>query len=233
MPPRALKVANRARANPPAARIARAGHGFDCRYERRSVGAGAPRRRAGVWQTCSLQKARSALCFHPSTAADMVAALPPLKLSGRERCHRAAISYLRQNTWPPHAFFNDQTIFANGMAFSNRAIGTISRDQGFPDGISCAATGTAFDAAVEFLSFHLGLQRFDLQRHCRCGDRSTAVGCMGLNRTQRTASKFFQVPVPVFRGNALVGATGISGDSIDQDDMIAFAGLANAGHVQW
>jgi hypothetical protein len=39
--------------------------------------------------------------------------------------------------------------------------------------------------------------------------------------------------VPIYRGNQLVGAVGVSGDGIDQDDMIAFLGLqrASAGSV--
>jgi hypothetical protein len=35
--------------------------------------------------------------------------------------------------------------------------------------------------------------------------------------------------VPIYRGNRLVGAIGISGDGVDQDDMVAFLGLHNAG----
>ena len=34
--------------------------------------------------------------------------------------------------------------------------------------------------------------------------------------------------VPIYRGAGLVGAIGVSGDGVDQDDMIAFLGLANA-----
>ena len=34
---------------------------------------------------------------------------------------------------------------------------------------------------------------------------------------------------PIYRGATLVGGIGVSGDGIDQDDMIAFLGLANAG----
>jgi hypothetical protein len=35
--------------------------------------------------------------------------------------------------------------------------------------------------------------------------------------------------VPVYRGGQLVGGLGVSGDGIDQDDMISFLGLHNAG----
>ena len=41
--------------------------------------------------------------------------------------------------------------------------------------------------------------------------------------------QIFPGSVPIYRGAVLVGAIGISGDGIDQDDMVAFLGLANAG----
>ncbi|MFZ5726183.1 MAG: hypothetical protein ACOY4C_07195, partial [Pseudomonadota bacterium] len=33
----------------------------------------------------------------------------------------------------------------------------------------------------------------------------------------------------IYRGNTLVGAIGVSGDGIDQDDMISFLGTHNGG----
>jgi hypothetical protein len=35
--------------------------------------------------------------------------------------------------------------------------------------------------------------------------------------------------VPIYRGGVLIGGIGVSGDGIDQDDMISFLGLNNAG----
>jgi hypothetical protein len=35
--------------------------------------------------------------------------------------------------------------------------------------------------------------------------------------------------VPIYRGDTLVGAIGVSGDGIDQDDMVAFLGVHQAG----
>jgi hypothetical protein len=35
--------------------------------------------------------------------------------------------------------------------------------------------------------------------------------------------------VPIYRGDELVGGIGVSGDGIDQDDMVSFLGLHNAG----
>jgi hypothetical protein len=50
----------------------------------------------------------------------------------------------------------------------------------------------------------------------------------GGNRLQN-GIQIFPGAVPVFRGSQLVGALGVSGDGIDQDDMISFLGTANAG----
>jgi hypothetical protein len=41
--------------------------------------------------------------------------------------------------------------------------------------------------------------------------------------------QIFPGSVPIYRNGKLVGAIGISGDGIDQDDMIAFLGTHNGG----
>ena len=43
--------------------------------------------------------------------------------------------------------------------------------------------------------------------------------------------QIFPGSVPIYRGATLVGALGVSGDGVDQDDMIAFLGLHNAGQA--
>ena len=44
--------------------------------------------------------------------------------------------------------------------------------------------------------------------------------------------QIFSGGVPIYRDNdVLVGGIGISGDGIDQDDMIAFLGLDRAGRI--
>ena len=35
--------------------------------------------------------------------------------------------------------------------------------------------------------------------------------------------------VPIYRGDQLIGGIGVSGDGVDQDDMIGFLGLAQSG----
>ncbi len=41
--------------------------------------------------------------------------------------------------------------------------------------------------------------------------------------------QIFPGSVPIYRGDQLVGGIGVSGDGVDQDDMISFLGLHNAG----
>jgi len=41
--------------------------------------------------------------------------------------------------------------------------------------------------------------------------------------------QIFPGSVPIFRGETLVGGIGVSGDGVDQDDMISFLGVHQAG----
>ena len=41
--------------------------------------------------------------------------------------------------------------------------------------------------------------------------------------------QIFPGSVPVYRGSQLIGGIGVSGDGIDQDDMISFLGTHNGG----
>ena len=50
----------------------------------------------------------------------------------------------------------------------------------------------------------------------------------GQNRLQN-GLQIFPGGAPIYRNGRLVGAIGVSGDGIDQDDMISFLGLANGG----
>jgi uncharacterized protein GlcG (DUF336 family) len=178
----------------------------------------------------SLQKARSALLFsHPSTAADLAALAPPNYIGAN------GASVTRFRTFPEYlassrAFFNDPTVFANGMAWSNRAIGNVARPS-FPDGISQVGAGPLATAHPNFSPFHLGLQ-LDLVYNAIVASAtgSAATGCTGLSRA-KNGIQIFPGAVPIFRGDRLIGAIGISGDGIDQDDMIAFLSLNNASRL--
>ena len=60
----------------------------------------------------------------------------------------------------------------------------------------------------------------------RCTNTPDVVA--GQNRLEN-GIQIFPGSVPIYRGNQLVGGLGVSGDGIDQDDMISFLGLHNAG----
>jgi uncharacterized protein GlcG (DUF336 family) len=178
----------------------------------------------------SLQKARSALLFsHPNTAADL-AALPPPAYLGANGASVPVFRTFPQYLADTRSFFNNNSMLANGIAFSNRAVGNVARPN-FPDGISTYGRGPFSTPLNNFSPFHLGLQ-LDLVYNAivAAATGSNAVGCTGLSRA-RNGIQIFPGAVPIFRGNTLIGAIGISGDGIDQDDMIAFLGLANAGRA--
>ena len=178
----------------------------------------------------SLQKARTALLFsHPDTAADL-GGLPPPNYLGA-----AGASVARFRTFPQYlaaarTFITEPALFANSTAFSSRAIGNISRPL-FPDGIAQTAAGPFSTPLSNWSPFHLGLQ-LDLAYNAiiAAATGSAIVGCTGLARA-KNGIQIFPGAVPIYRGTALIGAVGVSGDGVDQDDMIAFLGLANASRV--
>ncbi len=51
----------------------------------------------------------------------------------------------------------------------------------------------------------------------------------GRCETVANGIQIFPGSVPIYRGDQLVGGIGVSGDGIDQDDMVSFLGLHNAG----
>lgn len=145
------------------------------------------------------------------------------------------------------AFFG-QDIFASGRAFSARAVGNISRPF-FLDGIDGTAPGpfsVPFPGLVagseSWSPFNTGLQ-LALVAQRVLGPLSSpgalsnsCVDTSVFGSRLRNGIQIFAGGVPLYRGTTLVGGIGISGDGIDQDDLIAFygasrAGLDSAGHV--
>src|SRR5207253_7846920 len=63
------------------------------------------------------------------------------------------------------------------------------------------------------------------------GAGDTPAQCTANPTPARLANgiQIFPGSVPVYRGNTLVGGVGVSGDGIDQDDMISFLGTHNGG----
>jgi uncharacterized protein GlcG (DUF336 family) len=176
----------------------------------------------------SLQKARTAAFFSNSRAA------AELTASGTAEV-RARVPLAR-------AFFNDPNIFTGQTAWTNRAIGNVARPF-FPDGEISRPPGALSPGIADFNPFNTGIQSelvFDnIFGHAAfilglfANDPSTRCTFLpdvipGQNRLQN-GIQIFPGSVPVYRGNVLVGAVGVSGDGIDQDDMIAFLGTNNGG----
>ncbi|MDQ3775767.1 MAG: heme-binding protein [Pseudomonadota bacterium] len=186
----------------------------------------------------SLQKARAAAFFSsPDAAASLSAANSTL--AGYVRDSQAFVD-------PPFRGL----VFADGVAYSNRAIGNIARPF-FPDGVEAGPTGPlskpakssgplrgSFRPGVnEWSPFNVGIQ-LDLVavdvlgsllnppnsiRDCGTSNAPS----IGLGRLAN-GIQIFPGSVPIFKSGALVGALGISGDGVDQDDMVAFLGVNNA-----
>jgi uncharacterized protein GlcG (DUF336 family) len=158
----------------------------------------------------SVQKARSALLFsHPAAAAEL--AMSP-----------ASAPYV------PGFLALIPGGLANGIAYSNRAIGNLARPF-FPDGINGNPAGPLSKAFPDWSPFNVGLQ-LDLVINGIVSNigPDPRPPCTDLVRA-KNGIQIFAGSVPIYRGSTPVGAIGISGDGIDQDDMVAFLGLANAG----
>ena len=178
----------------------------------------------------SLQKARSAMLFSLASTAAEISALPNANYLGAGGTPVAPYRTFAAYMATTRQFFGDPTMFANGIAFSNRAVGNLSRPF-FPDGISGTEPGPFSTPYSNWSPFHLGLQ-LDLSYNAIIASAtgSPAVGCTGLARA-RNGIQIFPGAFPIYRNAQLIGAIGISGDGIDQDDMVSFLGLANAGKI--
>jgi len=175
----------------------------------------------------SLQKARTAAFFsNPRAASDLAATNSP------------SVGMFLGNA---RTFFGNSNIFTGQHAWTTRAISNISRPY-FPDGQVGRAPGPFSRDINSFNPFSTGLQSalvvgnvnshvgFLLGRNPDTPARCTTMPDVttGQNRLQN-GIQIFPGSVPVYRGSTLVGAIGISGDGIDQDDMAGFLGANTTG----
>jgi len=127
----------------------------------------------------------------------------------------------------------------DGTAFSDRAGGNLSRPF-YPDGNrgnpagpfskpfsedrwSVLSTGLQLDLVINRLLAHVlfavGASPDDVGDNCVASSAARIAGGI----------QIFPGSVPIYRGDVLVGGIGVSGDGVDQDDMIAFLGVHEAG----
>jgi uncharacterized protein GlcG (DUF336 family) len=200
----------------------------------------------------SLQKARTAALYSSSAAGAFLQSLPNadyLTISATAITQTPV--NLAQYLTAAQSFLANPSAFTTGnIAYSDRAIGDMSRPY-FPDGIDGAPNGPFSKPAGQWSIFSTGLQ-LDLSfnaiiQHVLFVNGlapDAQPGCAGVSESPALSFaqtlpataigklanglQIFPGSVPIYRGATLVGAIGVSGDGVDQDDMIAFLGLERA-----
>jgi uncharacterized protein GlcG (DUF336 family) len=179
----------------------------------------------------SLQKARTVAFFSGAKAASDLAANPSADV-------QSFVSATR-------TFLNNPSAFTGATAFGARSIANLARPF-FPDGQDGNANGPLSRPIAQWSPFSTGLQSAlviaNIGQHLTyiatgnpAAAPDTAARCSfipdtpsGQNRLQN-GIQIFSGAVPIYKGNVLVGGIGVSGDGVDQDDMVSFLGLYNAG----
>lgn len=185
----------------------------------------------------SLQKARTAAFFSSSDAIEKLTQVRVRNAVGEFEDYGRAVS-----TFAP--------CIGQGAAVAARSIGNLARPF-YPDGIvgngagplslpfpgtasgrswSPFNTGLQLDLIFQRLVAPLGVPAAPSAIPDTCTDRSVLGLRLG------NGIQIFPGAVPLYRDGTLIGALGISGDGIDQDDLTAFfgasrRGLDEAGHT--
>ena len=150
----------------------------------------------------SVQKARGALFFSKANAAAR------LRAAGfGSYADRAAADGLRLD---------------GSIAFTTRSVGFLHRPF-FPDGINDTPPGPFSTGFPEWSIFNVGLQLDLIKANLLATLGGAVVPCTNVPELAN-GTQIFAGSVPLYKNGALAGAIGISGDGIDQDDIIAAAG---------
>jgi len=108
------------------------------------------------------------------------------------------------------------------VAFTDRAGGFLHRPF-FPDGINDTAAGPFSRQLSEWSVFNLGLQVDLIKTNLEATLSGFTVPCTSVPGLAN-GIQIFPGSAPLYKNGVLVGAIGISGDGVDQDDLIAGAG---------
>jgi uncharacterized protein GlcG (DUF336 family) len=185
----------------------------------------------------SLQKARTAAFFSSSAAAAALQGAPNTiyrnadgSASGQEIVIADYVTAARD--------FLGSSALDGSVAFADRSGGNLSRPF-FPDGINGNIPGPFSKTFSAWSPFTTGLQ-LDLAMN-RIVEHVVHVVTFGVEADApqncttigqlANGLQIFPGSVPIYRGSTLVGGIGVSGDGADQDDMIAFLGLHEAGQA--
>jgi uncharacterized protein GlcG (DUF336 family) len=150
----------------------------------------------------SVQKARTAAFYSSATAGTL------LRGAGfSSYADRAAADGLRLD---------------GSVAFTDRAVGFLHRPF-FPDGINNTAAGPFSTPLGEWSPFNVGLQLDLIKTNLLAAIGGASVPCSTIPNLPN-GIQIFPGSVPIYKNGVLVGAIGISGDGVDQDDLISAAG---------
>jgi uncharacterized protein GlcG (DUF336 family) len=194
----------------------------------------------------SLQKARTATFFSSGAAAAALNGVPSATyLDGGLVVLRK--EPLSQYVTAVRSFLGLPNALADGaIAFSDRAGGNLSRPF-YPDGVtgnpagpfskpqgewSPFSTGLQLDLVYNALVQHVGFVANlapDVPTNCTGIDGfDNNFALSGVIPQLANGTQIFPGSVPIYRGSQLIGGIGVSGDGVDQDDMIAFLGVHEA-----
>lgn len=108
------------------------------------------------------------------------------------------------------------------VAFTDRAGGFLHRPF-FPDGINNTAAGPFSTELSEWSPFNVGLQLDLIKTNLLLAIGGSAVPCSTIPNLPN-GIQIFPGSVPIYKNGVLAGAIGISGDGVDQDDLISAGG---------
>jgi len=186
----------------------------------------------------SLQKARTATFFSSADAAAALNGAADVNYLNPDGTPSGTTIVIGDYVTAARSFLGSPTALADGeVAFADRSGGNLSRPF-FPDGINGNVNGPFSKPYTAWSPFSTGLQ-LDLAYnqlvthvvHVLGGGPDTTKNCTGNIGQLANGLQIFPGSVPIYRGSTLVGGIGVSGDGVDQDDMIAFLGLHEAGQV--
>jgi uncharacterized protein GlcG (DUF336 family) len=115
-------------------------------------------------------------------------------------------------------YMRDGVPLDGSVAFTSRAVGFLAQPH-FPPGIPHTDPGAFSVPSALWSPFNTGLQ-LDLINLGLSG------GCNATITRLPNGITVFPGGIPLFKGGRLAGAIGISGDGVDQDDLISSAGSA-------
>jgi uncharacterized protein GlcG (DUF336 family) len=155
----------------------------------------------------AVQKARTALAFS----------------------HESVMTILGAYAQDFAAFVGDAAL-GGRIAFTPRSVGNLHRPF-YPDGLENAPRGPLSTPIGRWSPFNVGFQLDLVAARLVAGlGGDLSEGCAA-SPLVRNGVQIFPGGVPIYRGDTLVGAIGVSGDGVDQDDMVAYLGVRNAARL--